>query len=65
MVIGASFSNSVNEGISTTIVVICHEIPHELGCINLVGLSFGLKLFENHQNGLNFCEYTYTNYLNF
>ena len=45
MAIGASFSNSVNEGISTTIVVICHEIPHELGCINLVEITFGRRLF--------------------
>ncbi|CAF0720855.1 unnamed protein product [Brachionus calyciflorus] len=31
MAVGASFSQSVKLGISTTIAVICHEVPHELG----------------------------------
>ena len=31
MAIGASFNKSVNLGVSTTVAVICHEVPHELG----------------------------------
>lgn len=33
MAVGASFSQSVKLGVSTTIAVICHEVPHELGLI--------------------------------
>jgi len=29
--IGASFGQSVKLGVSTSIAVICHEVPHELG----------------------------------
>lgn len=31
MAIGASFADSINMGLATTIAVICHEVPHELG----------------------------------
>lgn len=33
MAIGASFAVSVSMGIATTIAVVCHEIPHELGIL--------------------------------
>lgn len=31
LAVGASFSESINLGISTSIAVFCHEVPHELG----------------------------------
>ncbi len=31
LAIGVSFSNNFANGISTSLAVFCHEIPHELG----------------------------------
>lgn len=31
LAVGASFAHSLSLGLSTTIAVVCHEIPHELG----------------------------------
>lgn len=31
LAIGAAYANSMTGGISTTIAVFCHELPHEIG----------------------------------
>jgi hypothetical protein len=31
LAIGAAFANSVTGGISTSMAVLCHELPHEIG----------------------------------
>lgn len=31
LAVGAAFSNSITGGISTSIAVFCHELPHEIG----------------------------------
>ena len=31
LAVGAAFSENISLGISTSIAVLCHEVPHELG----------------------------------
>ena len=41
--IGAAFAASTTVGISTTVAVICHELPHEIGDFAVL-LNTGMSL---------------------
>ena len=41
LAIGAAFSLSLSAGISTSLAVFCHEVPHELGTSPFAGLFKG------------------------
>ncbi|OWF43428.1 Zinc transporter ZIP4 [Mizuhopecten yessoensis] len=43
MAIGASFAESLTEGLSTSLAVFCHELPHELGDFAVL-LSTGMSV---------------------
>ncbi|KAA0199918.1 Zinc transporter foi [Fasciolopsis buskii] len=45
MAIGAAFAQSISGGLSTTVAVFCHELPHELGDFAVL-LKTGMRIKE-------------------
>ncbi|XP_071498748.1 zinc transporter ZIP12-like [Diadema antillarum] len=54
VVIGAAFTSDIFFGVSTSIAVLCHEIPHELGDFGVLignGMCYGAAVFWNFASG--------------